>query len=153
MKMKGKTVLAGLAVVGLLATLGAGTALAQQRSAEGPEDRLSVGGDLEGPSPTEFPILVDLETVVDVLGLTQEELDRQIMAGKSLAEVAGKEKTQELIDAIVDTQKERIESERAAGRLSDEEATEAIKDLREQVTEMVNWEVPGEPVGVSKSGS
>ena len=39
-------------------------------------------------------------------------------------------------------QEERIESERAAGRLSDEEAANAVEDLREQVTELVNSEGP-----------
>jgi hypothetical protein len=90
-------------------------------------------------------IFVDLGTIVDVLGLNPEEIDAQVMQGKSLAEIAGQEKTPELIDAIVNANKERIESERAAGRLSDEEAAEAINGLREQVTELVDSEGPEGP--------
>ncbi len=172
MRIKGNTVFAGLAVASLLATAGVGTALAEQGSTEDPEDHLvasakenptkeslpfpkssgehtTVEGPDEAPqgmaSPTGFPVLVDLETVTDVLGLKEEELHSQIIDGKSLAEIADKEKTPELIDAIVDANKERIESERVAGRLSDEEAADATKDLRKQVTKMVNSEGPKGP--------
>jgi hypothetical protein len=127
-KMKGKIAIAGLAVVGLLTTMGVGTALAEQgsyeeqASPEGVTDR-----NLTGSESADVLIFVDLGTIVDVLGLNPEEIDAQIMQGKSLAEIAGQEKTPELIDAIVSANKERIESERAAGRLSDEEVAEAIK--------------------------
>ena len=184
MRIKGKTVFAGLAVAGLLAITGVGTALAEQGSTEDPEDHLVVSNkenptkeslpfpkaseehtSVEGPdeapqgmaSPTGFPVLVELGTITDVLGLKEEELHSQIIEGKSLAEIAGKEKAPELIDAIVDANKERIESERDAGRLSDEEAADAAKDLRKQVTELVNSEGPKDPPSVrpadgSKSG-
>lgn len=163
MRIKDNTFLAGLAVAGLLTTTGVGTALAEQGSSEGPADHLvATKGDVEGPepdeariaaekglsSPTGFPVEVDLGTLVDVLKLDQEDLHSQIMAGKSLAEIAGEEKTPELIDAIVSANKERIESERAAGRLSDEEAADAVEDLREQVTELVNSEGPKGPPSV-----
>ncbi len=160
MRIKGNTVFAGLAVASLLATAGVGTALAEQGSTEDPEDHLvasakenptkeslpfpKASGEhttIEGP-PTGFPVFVDLETITDVLGLKEEELHSQIIDGKSLAEIADKEKTPELIDAIVDANKERIESERVAGRLSDEEAADATKDLRKQVMKLVNSEGP-----------
>ncbi len=175
MRIKGKTAFAGLAVAGLLATAGIGTALAEQGSTEDSEDHLVVStkenptkeslpfpkasGEhtaVEGPdeapqgmaSPTGFPVFVDLETITNVLELKEEELHSQITDGKSLAEIAGKEKTRELIDAIVDANEERIESERDAGRLSDEEAADAGKDLRRQVTELVNSEGPKNPPSV-----
>lgn len=194
MKMKGKKAITGLTVAGLLATVGVGTALAEQGPSEDAADHLAPnGGALESsepvtrpyegsfeesadhlvaPGPNEervaveeglavppegVPVFVDIGTLVDVLGLSFEGLDAQIMEGKSLAEIAGKEKTPELIDTIVSVNKERIESERAAGRLSDEEAADAAKDLRNQVTKLVNSEGPKDPPSVrpadgSKSG-
>jgi len=48
----------------------------------------------------------------------------------------------ELIDAIVSANNERIAFERAAGWLSDGEAADVAKDLREKVTGLVNSEGP-----------
>lgn len=146
MKMKGKTAIVGLAVVGLLTTTGIGTALAERGSYEEPAGPdVVTDRNLSGPEAADVLIFVDLATIVDVLGLGPEEIDAQVMQGKSLAEIAGQEKTPELIDAIVNANQERIESERAAGRLSDEEAAEAINGLREQVTQLVTTEGPTGP--------
>ena len=160
MTTKGKKVLAGLAVAGLLATVGAGMALAAPTGETG--DRLlpateeapfpataeksavPLGPD-EAPEgmtpPAGFPVFIHVGIAADALGLTPEELHAQITQGKSLAEIAGEERTPELIDALVKAQEDLIESERAAGRLSDEQAAEATEGLREKVSALVN-EVP-----------
>lgn len=156
MKTKGKTALVGL-VVGLLMVIGAGAALAQQEGTPaglaGPE----TGGQVEqaftpscdsngikkgAPFEAGISLVIDLETVTDVLGLTHEELHAQVMEGKSLADIAGPDKVSELIDALVAAEKERIE---AAGDLTDQEAAKAIEGLRERVTEAVHSEGPGLP--------
>ena len=97
------------------------------------------------PFEAAFPVVVDVETVADVLGLTPEELHARMIEGESLSQIAGPGKTQELIDAIVAAQEERIESERAAGNLGGEEAAEAKEGLRERVTELVDGGGPERP--------
>jgi hypothetical protein len=171
-KTKGKTALAGLVATGLLAVFGTGVALAEEEQThEGlagppagevpevlaaPEAGAEGGGEFAPPGDADvlskvaqfeagIPTSIDLETVADVLGMTLGELHERAMKGESLAEIAGPSKTPELIDAIVAAQKERIEAERDAGLLSEEEAAGAVEGLREQVTALVEGEGPRAP--------
>ena len=74
------------------------------------------------------------------LGLSEADLRAQLRAGKSLAAVA-KDKgvaVEKVVDALVAEAQQRLADAVKAGRLTQAQADERLKDLRARVTERVN---------------
>ena len=83
-----------------------------------------------------------LDAATELLGLTREELLEQLRAGKSLAEIAGAEKTPQLIDTIVKSIQEQIDTAKASGDLTEARAARITENLRDRVTNLVNRNLP-----------
>lgn len=84
------------------------------------------------------PFLGEQAAVADFLNMEIAELRAELRAGKSLAEIAGPEKTQGLIDLIVAGVGKRLDEAVADGHLSAEQA-ERIKDrLSKRAAKLVN---------------
>jgi polyhydroxyalkanoate synthesis regulator phasin len=86
-----------------------------------------------------------LETAASYLGLDEDELRAALADGKSLAEVAKDEgkSVDGLVNALVADAVKRIDAAVDDGRLTQEQANEIERDLREHLTDFVNRE-PGE---------
>jgi len=77
------------------------------------------------------------QAVLDLLGLTREELHEAFQNDQSLADVAG-EQTGDVIALIVSQMQDKIASAVENGRLTQEEADEKLATLEADVTEKVN---------------
>jgi hypothetical protein len=86
----------------------------------------------------------DLSTVAEALGLSEDDLRTALEDGRSLAEVAEEQgvDTQEVVDAIVAAQRERLDEAVADGDLTQEQADEIAADAEERATALVNGEMP-----------
>ena len=86
----------------------------------------------------------DVPAAAEALGLTGSELNEELRAGKSIAQVAQERgvDVQVVIDARVTAHTERIDEAVAEGRLTEEQAAEKKAALAERVTEMVNTVPP-----------
>ncbi len=80
-----------------------------------------------------------LETVAEVLGIDIDELARQLRDGATLAEIAG-DRTQDVIDALVDEHSARIDRAVQEGRISEERAAEVRTAIAERIEAMVAGE-------------
>ncbi len=88
-----------------------------------------------------------LSAAATALGLSETELRAQLRAGKSLATVA-KEKgvaVEKVVDALVAEAQQRLADAVKAGRLTQAQADERLKDLRARITERVNATRPQRP--------
>lgn len=87
---------------------------------------------------------LDLATVAESLGVTQEEVRSAVEGGQTIAEVAGQEgvAVQAVVDAIVAAQEERVAEKVADGDLTQEQADEVLADAEERATAMVDGELP-----------
>ncbi len=88
-----------------------------------------------------------LSAAATALGLTEADLRAQLRAGKSLATVA-KEKgvaVEKVVDALVAEAQQRLADAVKAGRLTQAQADERLKDLRARITERVNATRPQRP--------
>jgi transcriptional regulator CtsR len=83
-----------------------------------------------------------LDTVAGVLGMEVDELAANLREGSTIADVAGSDKIDEVIAALVAEQEARLDEAVADGRLTEQEADEVRSALAEQVTAMVNGEGP-----------
>jgi len=81
-----------------------------------------------------------LEPAASYLGLTQAELRSELMSGKTLADVAAaKGKSVDgLVEALMAETKTRVAAGVAAGRLTQADADEVLRDLKQRVTDRVN---------------
>ena len=79
---------------------------------------------------------VDLSVVAESLGLSEDELRTALDDGHTIADVAGEEgvDVQEVIDAIVTAQRERLDAKVAEGDLTQEQADEMLADAEERAT-------------------
>jgi uncharacterized protein YidB (DUF937 family) len=86
----------------------------------------------------------DLSTVAEALGLSEDDLRTALEGGQTLAEVAEEQgvDTQEVVDAIVTAQQERLDEAVADGDLTQEQADEIAANAEERVTALVNGEMP-----------
>ncbi len=82
----------------------------------------------------------DLETLTEVLGLSEEELRTALQDGQSLADIAAAEGVdeQEVVDALAAAAEERLAEAVEAGRLTQEEADERSADLAERIAERLD---------------
>jgi hypothetical protein len=86
----------------------------------------------------------DLSTVAEVLGLSEDDLRTALEDGATLAEVAEEQgvDTQEVVDAVVAAQQERLDEAVAGGDLTQERADEIAEQAEERATALVNGEMP-----------
>jgi hypothetical protein len=82
-----------------------------------------------------------LETVAGFLGMEVDELAADLKDGASIADIAGDD-VEDVIDALVAEQEDRIDEAVANGRLSEEEAEEVRAAVTDRVVAMVNGEHP-----------
>ena len=79
----------------------------------------------------------DLGIVAEILDVEVDELKTELRAGATVADIAG-DRTDAVIDALVDAKQERLDQAVADGRLTQEEADEKLADLEDRITERVN---------------
>jgi hypothetical protein len=111
---------------------------------------LPLGGPLGGPGGPGFaggPMggPPGLDAAADYLGLTRAELGKQLMNGRSLADVAKAEgkSVDGLEQALVEAAKSDLDRAVADGRLTDSQRDELLRRLQEHVDELVNGTGPG----------
>jgi uncharacterized protein YidB (DUF937 family) len=100
----------------------------------------------DGPGRGRFGLFgAGLDAAAEALGVTEDELRDALGDGETIAEVAAAQgvDVQPVIDALVAEATARIDEAVADGDLTEEEATERKADLVEQVTDLVNGELPG----------
>jgi hypothetical protein len=121
------------------------------------EHGLPLGGPMGGPGGPGFgghgpmggpgggPFGVGLDAAAGYLGLTRAELGRQLMSGKSLADVARAQgKTVDgLEQALTDAAKTQLDSAVSDGRLTSDQRDEILRRLQEHVGDIVNGTGPG----------
>jgi hypothetical protein len=103
-------------------------------AAEGPDND---GPDMGGMGGVGFNLTQDLSIITTTLGITQVQLEADIMAGQSLATIAGA-KTAALIAALVAGETVNINAKVTAGVLTQAQATTLIAGLTAEVTTAVN---------------
>ena len=88
-----------------------------------------------------------LSTVAEALGVSEDDLRGALEDGQTIAEVAEEQgvEVQDVVDAVVAAQQERLDEAVADGDLTQEEADEIAADVEERVTAFVNGEMP--PLG------
>ncbi len=76
------------------------------------------------------------EVILDILGMTADELKEQMKEGKTLAEIAEEEGvSDELKDALYDAQKERTDTLVDEGKLTEEQAEEMLEKCQTMLDE------------------
>jgi hypothetical protein len=135
MKLRSRTTVAvtaaALAVAagtgGALAAAGSGGA--SQDGNDGPGIGIVVEKDVHGPA-----------AVADYLGLTESELQAQLEAGKSLAQIASAQgkSVSGLEDVIIADAKTHLDEAVANGKLTAAQAETMLADLKSHVDELVN---------------
>jgi F0F1-type ATP synthase delta subunit len=121
-----------LATAGVAALAGGGTALAAKNHAQAQPSAPPAGmlGHHDGPGD-------DLDAAATYLGTTASALVTQLRSGKTLAQIAGS-KTDGLIAALVDHEKQEIADAVTAGRLTQAQADEITATLTQRFTDLVN---------------
>ncbi len=109
-------------------------------------------GDHRGPfgrhgGPGHGPFAMGLDAAASYLGLSRSALDRQLRAGRTLADVARAQgKTVAgLEQALVDAAKTRLDRAVADRRLTARQRDEILREVREHVGDLVAGRRPGPP--------
>ncbi len=81
-----------------------------------------------------------LDSLTDVLGLTDDELRTALQEGKSLADIAGEQSVDvdTVVDALVADAEARVAEAVAAERLTQTEADEKLAEIEARITDRVN---------------
>ena len=114
----------------------------------GPFELRGDGGPGDAPGPGEhhfFPFGGKLSGAAEYLGLTEDELREQLLAGKSLAEIAeaaGKS-VDGLKQAILDVAKAALDEAVAGELLTQEQADSIYERLQGWIDDLVNGTFPG----------
>ena len=123
-----------LAVLGLLALAGGGTALAAKAKGHAPLRVGVVGHRLHGPGQL-------LDAAASYLGIGTADLLSQLRGGKTLADVAGATQgrsVQGLVDALVASERKELDTAVAAGRLTRAQADGIAQTLAQRTSDFVN---------------
>ena len=86
-----------------------------------------------------------LSAAAAYLGLSESELQAQLAAGKTLADVAkaqGKS-VDGLVSALLADEKKELDAAVAAGRLTQAQAEELLANAKQRITDLVNGTMPG----------
>ena len=96
----------------------------------GPRGQGRQGGQARGPQP---------EVLAEALGLTVEELHEALSDGQTVADVAEAQgiALQDVADALVAAQSERLQQAVDDGRITQEQADERIAQMEEHILEML----------------
>ncbi len=123
-----------LVVVGLLALVGGGTALANKGKGTGHTQSAVAGRGMHGPGD-------ELDAAATYLGTTSANLLTQLQAGKTLAQIAGATSGKSaagLIAALVAAEKTELASAVTAGKLTQAQADAITPLLGQRFTDLVN---------------
>ena len=97
-----------------------------------------------------------LDAAAAYLGITEAALRQQLEDGATLADAAKKanKSVDGLVDALVADATKKLDAAQAAGRITAAQKQEALKELREHVTALVNGQRPegGPPRGGFRFG-
>jgi hypothetical protein len=92
-----------------------------------------------------------LDAAADYLGVTEAQLRQQLEDGATLADAAKKagKSVDGLVDAVLADAEEKLNEAQQAGRITAAQKEEALENLREHVTDLVNGTRPegGPPRG------
>jgi hypothetical protein len=88
-----------------------------------------------------------LDAAATALGMTVDELRTQLESGTSIAEIATTKSidVNTIIDALVAEAKTHLDQAVADGKVTQDEATKRLDDMRTRITAMVNGEAPARP--------
>jgi polyhydroxyalkanoate synthesis regulator phasin len=88
-----------------------------------------------------------LDAAATALGMTVDELRTQLESGSSIAEIATTKSidVNTIIDALVAEAKTHLDQAVADGKVTQDEATKRLDDMRTRITAMVNGEAPARP--------
>jgi 3-hydroxyacyl-CoA dehydrogenase len=160
-----KKIAIGLAIAALLAAVGVGVVLAQESTptAETPAE-MSVGqgegpgghGGPGGRGGQRGPHGEHLDVVAEVLGMTTDEVREALASGQTIAELAEAQGVplQDVADALVAAEAERLQQAVEDGRLTQEEADESLALMEQNVLEHLESgeRGPGGPGGPCGTG-
>ncbi len=95
--------------------------------------------------PGHGPLGVGLDAAADYLGLTEAQLARRLMNGRTLAETARAEgkSVDGLEQALVDAARTRLDRAVADRQLTDQQRDRILSDVEEHVDELVNGRATG----------
>jgi hypothetical protein len=97
------------------------------------------------------------QEVTNLLGLTQEQIKEQRLAGQSLVQIAAEQGVNEeaLVNAIIAEKQEAVKSMVEAGTLTQEQAVLRLAQMRERVQLAVNRTMVGPPewAGANSNGN
>jgi hypothetical protein len=133
-----------LVLVGVLALVGGGTALASK----GKPKRSSTSGTFVAAARGMHGPGDDLAAAAGYLGTTTDSLLAQLQSGKTLAQVANAtsgKSASGLIDALVAHEKTEIAAAVSAGKLTQAQADQLTANLQQHVTDLVNGVRPAGP--------
>lgn len=84
-----------------------------------------------------------IEAAAEAIGIEPAELTRALHEGRTIADVAEAKgvDVQGVVDAIVESERERLEDAVDAGRLTEGQAVAIADDLEERVTDLVNGDL------------
>ena len=118
-------------------------------------DGVPLGGPMGGPDgpshgfgfggPGHGPFGVGLDAAASYLGLTRAQLDRQLRAGRTLAEVAraqGKS-VDGLQQALIDAATTQLDRAVADRKITSDQRDQILGEIREHVADLVNGRAPG----------
>lgn len=140
-----------LVLVGVLALVGGGTALASKGKGKAKAQRAALTGAARGAhGPGD-----DLDAAATYLGTTTPNLLTQLQSGKTLAQIAdatsGKSAAG-LIDALVTHEQAEIAAAVKAGKLTQTQADEITPNLKQRFTDLVNNTRPPHGFGPGPDG-
>jgi hypothetical protein len=135
-----------LVLVGVLALVGGGTALASKGKGKAKSQRVVLTGAMRGAhGPGD-----DLDAAATYLGTTTSNLLTQLQSGKTLAQIASAtsgKSTAGLIDALVTHEKAEIADAVKAGKLTQAQADTITPTLQQRFTDFVNNTRPAHGFG------
>lgn len=103
-----------------------------------------------------FPMLVGaVESLAELLGLTEDEVKEALRSGDTVAEIAGANgvDSQSVIDGLVADAQAKLAEAVTNGRLTQEQADEIAANLKERITTFVNEGRPIGPRGERRMGA
>jgi polyhydroxyalkanoate synthesis regulator phasin len=92
--------------------------------------------------------IAGLDAAATYLGLTEDQLRTQLESGKTLAQIANAtngKSADGLIAALVADAKKHLDEAVAAGKITKDQETEILSDLKDRITELVNGRLPAPP--------
>jgi uncharacterized protein YidB (DUF937 family) len=108
---------------------------------------------IAGAPPLERPIVCVggsgvIESAAEAIGIESAELTQALREGRTIADVAEENgvDVQVVVDAIVESERERLEDATDAGRLTRAQADAIADDLEERVTDLVNGDLAPFPL-------